>query len=272
MICEITNPPSRLEPKNRKDRGHPVANLAARPSAISDNVNKHPLRAPAANRPGFLGEVFEGFCCPPVGGARALAVVGVTPLCLIRTCRRLDNTTWEASGQKHSMLEIATTTWLVYVRSYSRYHNVGSDCGSGHIEEHVQIGLVASAVPGTAVTSPRTGNGCLRAGDADVGCFGGLGCVRRWLDVDGLLPNAREEEKVPGEVHPGPDGWMADVSGPSVVSFPDQERKRSHGARWPSCAPFLAEGRCMYTEKEEDMCPLNSFNLTTNCNHWRRRH
>ncbi|KAI8495503.1 hypothetical protein Bbelb_269580 [Branchiostoma belcheri] len=140
------------------------------------------------------------------------------------------------------------------------------------IEEHVQIGLVASAVPGTAVTSPRTGNGCLRAGDADVGCFGGLGCVRRWLDVDGLLPNAREEEKVPGEVHPGPDGWMADVSGPSVVSFPDQERKRSHGARWPSCAPFLAEGRCMYTEKEEDMCPLNSFNLTTNCNHWRRRH
>ncbi|KAI8482037.1 Glutamate receptor ionotropic, delta-1 [Branchiostoma belcheri] len=51
MICEITNPPSRLEPKNRKDRGHPVANLAARPSATSDNVNKHPLRAPAANRP-----------------------------------------------------------------------------------------------------------------------------------------------------------------------------------------------------------------------------
>ncbi|KAI8497781.1 Exosome complex component RRP4 [Branchiostoma belcheri] len=42
---------SRLEPKNRKDRGHPVANLAARPSATSDNVNKHPLRAPAANRP-----------------------------------------------------------------------------------------------------------------------------------------------------------------------------------------------------------------------------
>ncbi|KAI8519862.1 hypothetical protein Bbelb_031190 [Branchiostoma belcheri] len=31
----------RLEPKNRKDRRHPVANLAARPSATSDNVNKH---------------------------------------------------------------------------------------------------------------------------------------------------------------------------------------------------------------------------------------
>ncbi|KAI8490958.1 hypothetical protein Bbelb_313770 [Branchiostoma belcheri] len=30
---------SRLEPKNRKDRRHPVANLAARPSATSDNPN-----------------------------------------------------------------------------------------------------------------------------------------------------------------------------------------------------------------------------------------
>ncbi|KAI8514169.1 Bax inhibitor 1 [Branchiostoma belcheri] len=52
---------SRLEPKNRKDRGHPVANLAARPSATSDNVNKHPLRAPAANRP----ESIEHISGPP---------------------------------------------------------------------------------------------------------------------------------------------------------------------------------------------------------------
>ncbi|KAI8478597.1 hypothetical protein Bbelb_436710 [Branchiostoma belcheri] len=32
-------PKPRLEPKNRKDRRHPVANLAARPSATSDNPN-----------------------------------------------------------------------------------------------------------------------------------------------------------------------------------------------------------------------------------------
>ncbi|KAI8486986.1 hypothetical protein Bbelb_352460 [Branchiostoma belcheri] len=38
--------PNRLEPKNRKDRGHPVANLAARPSATSDNVNKHLHKRP----------------------------------------------------------------------------------------------------------------------------------------------------------------------------------------------------------------------------------
>ncbi|KAI8484943.1 hypothetical protein Bbelb_373500 [Branchiostoma belcheri] len=36
----------RLEPQNRKDRGHPVANLAARPSATSDNVNKHLHKRP----------------------------------------------------------------------------------------------------------------------------------------------------------------------------------------------------------------------------------
>ncbi|KAI8511946.1 Casp10p [Branchiostoma belcheri] len=38
--------PNRLEPKNRKDRGHSVANLAARPSATSDNVNKHLHKRP----------------------------------------------------------------------------------------------------------------------------------------------------------------------------------------------------------------------------------
>ncbi|KAI8514659.1 hypothetical protein Bbelb_072500 [Branchiostoma belcheri] len=38
--------PNRLEPKNRKDRGHPVAILAARPSATSDNVNKHLHKRP----------------------------------------------------------------------------------------------------------------------------------------------------------------------------------------------------------------------------------
>ncbi|KAI8505953.1 hypothetical protein Bbelb_163060 [Branchiostoma belcheri] len=51
------------------------------------------------------------------------------------------------------------------------------------IEEHVHIGFVTSAVPGLPAiglrrcdwphSSPRTGNGCLRAGDVDVGCFGG---------------------------------------------------------------------------------------------------
>ncbi|KAI8483690.1 hypothetical protein Bbelb_386280 [Branchiostoma belcheri] len=40
----------RLEPKNRKDRRHPVANLAARPSATSDNVNKHPHKRPRTQR------------------------------------------------------------------------------------------------------------------------------------------------------------------------------------------------------------------------------
>ncbi|KAI8485690.1 hypothetical protein Bbelb_365240 [Branchiostoma belcheri] len=42
----LTSGLNRLEPKNRKDRRHPVANLAARPSATSDNVNKHPHKRP----------------------------------------------------------------------------------------------------------------------------------------------------------------------------------------------------------------------------------
>ncbi|KAI8497322.1 hypothetical protein Bbelb_252710 [Branchiostoma belcheri] len=49
---------NRLQPKNRKDKGHPVANLAARPSATSDNVNKHPPKRPRCNLPRqpLLGE------------------------------------------------------------------------------------------------------------------------------------------------------------------------------------------------------------------------
>ncbi|KAI8490857.1 hypothetical protein Bbelb_312760 [Branchiostoma belcheri] len=68
---------SRLEPKNRKDRGHPVANLAARPSATSDNVNKHPLRAPAANRPqrrGMRHMYQEGQYTPGLNPAFGAAV------------------------------------------------------------------------------------------------------------------------------------------------------------------------------------------------------
>ncbi|KAI8491890.1 hypothetical protein Bbelb_302630 [Branchiostoma belcheri] len=56
----------------------------------------------------------------------------------------------------------------------------------------------------------------------------------------------------------------------SVDEVMREERKR----RCPLAVvwPVLAEGRCMYTEKEEDICPLNSFNLTTKCKHCRRRH
>ncbi|KAI8483457.1 hypothetical protein Bbelb_387890 [Branchiostoma belcheri] len=53
--------PNRLEPKNRKDRGHPVANLAARPSATSDNVNKHLHKRPhvAARAPRSVSSIVD---------------------------------------------------------------------------------------------------------------------------------------------------------------------------------------------------------------------